>query len=103
LCDINSVPAVHSDDYQPFIFPNPVSGTSIVFVHNPKRLEEGHYIVSIRDVSGAEVYRTKILFDANSQSVSIDISALASGVYFVSLQNTDSLQEQYREKIIKTH
>ncbi|WKZ74711.1 MAG: T9SS type A sorting domain-containing protein [Vicingaceae bacterium] len=72
------------------IFPNPSSGTiDVFFVDN----DETDRMVTIIDFTGKAVYEKRII----EKTTSLDISALADGMYFIILKEG---KEVHKEKII---
>lgn len=62
------------------VYPNPSNGTVNIE-------KAGNAIVSIRSVDGKLVYRNEI-----NEKLLLDISSFASGVYLLSVQNSESIQ-----------
>jgi hypothetical protein len=72
------------------VYPNPAS--DVLFIKAEHTKNQAVSLV-ITDISGAVVYHeTNVLID--HQAKGIDISALSSGVYFISLQSNTSRQTQ---------
>jgi hypothetical protein len=73
------------------LYPNPVKNTLNISHKNAANIVLN---IAITDINGAVVYQeNQIDINTNSQ-VSIDISALSNGVYFVSLFNNEIKQQQ---------
>ena len=73
------------------LYPNPVKNTLNISHKNAANIVLN---IAITDINGAVVYQeNQIGINTNSQ-VSIDISALSNGVYFVSLFNNEIKQQQ---------
>jgi hypothetical protein len=73
------------------LYPNPVKNTLNISHKNAANIVLN---IAITDINGAVVYQeNQIGINTNSQ-VSIDISALSNGVYFVSLFNNEINQQQ---------
>jgi hypothetical protein len=73
------------------LYPNPVKNTLNISHKNAANIVLN---IAITDINGAVVYQeNQIDINTNSQ-VSIDISALSNGVYFVSLFNNEINQQQ---------
>ena len=73
------------------LYPNPVKNTLNISHKNAANIVLN---IAITDINGAIVYHeNEIAINANSL-VSIDISTLSNGVYFVSLFNNEIKQQQ---------
>ena len=69
------------------MFPNPAKGNVSINVMSPNTFER---TISIKDVLGKEVYTN--VYDSNQ--ISVDISTLGKGVYFVSVSDKDGISTQ---------
>ena len=75
------------------IFPNPSTETLNILYETSASLD-----VAIYDITGRQMYRESAIFDTSNQ-VSIPVSGLFQGLYFVSLQKGDDIV--WTEKWIK--
>ena len=78
------------------IFPNPV-GSSLNLVHSGNGIITGVINIAIQDASGKAVIRFRAA--STSKQVSIDVSQLHSGIYFIRLNVLNDLQ--MNEKFVK--
>lgn len=76
------------------IFPNPSSGTGITFTS--QELLEGTADLTVSNVEGEIVFVKSIIISNDGSSDTIDLSMLAEGIYFVSInQNETTLNAKY--------
>jgi hypothetical protein len=73
------------------LYPNPVKNTLNISHNNAANLVLN---IAITDINGAVVYQENQIGINTNSPVSIDISALSNGVYFVSLFNNEIKQQQ---------
>lgn len=80
------------------IYPNPVpSGTSINI--GCEKLEEGYYIFQLFNHSGQKITETQIWIDREARVMNVEIPAVVTGNYLVTLTNKES-GKKFTEKII---
>lgn len=79
------------------IYPNPASQFLYIDLIDPNM---NNYTVKILNVAGNNVYNDIFLF-SDKASMSIDVSALASGVYFLILESDELFYNSYKFQIIK--
>jgi hypothetical protein len=77
------------NNFQFSIFPNPTNQTlNLTF----NRLPTGLATLSIMDITGREVYNSR--FTIHNSQLSVDVSSLATGMYFINLKTKDTYVTQ---------
>ncbi|MBS1593709.1 MAG: T9SS type A sorting domain-containing protein [Bacteroidetes bacterium] len=74
------------------IAPQPASGTARISVFNDSQEKEATIIIT--DLTGRELSRTNDIITQGTSSLGLDVSALAEGIYTVSLQINGAISTQ---------
>jgi len=77
------------------VTPNPTNGTIYIEIGAPENLDAQ---ISIHNLTGQSVYRQQLAINKGLQTLSLDLSNLTSGVYFISVQSEHAV---VTKKLIK--
>ena len=86
---VNNVPAAANTAFS--VFPNPANETFKAIIVSDA---SGKADLTIADVAGRVVMNRTLSLQAGTQTMSVDVSQFASGVYFVSLNQNGKVQTQ---------